>query len=257
MRCGGVRVGVLALAVWALPALWVGSAAAEPGSGPRQTIDQTFTAKRASSPTGVGYTGRYHAAGNPDADPPFMRRMVFFPPRGFRFDTSVPERCGASDLELSMNGPAACPEGSRLGGGTTEGVFMAPLAHSVVIDRYTHTLDVMNNTDEQIILVESEGFTVVRGRFRPDGSVEFNSPTCFPPPPSGACADDYVLQLGSSTFLPRYTKTSAGRVRSYATTPPKCPARGFWRSKVRFWWADGSVDTVATDQPCKRPRNRR
>jgi hypothetical protein len=249
MRFPGVRVCLWVQLVWVLSALWAAGAAAEPGSGPHATVDQTFTTTRPDSPTGIGFTGRYHAAGDEDSYPPFMRRMVFTPPPGMRYDTSVPKRCSASDFELSMNGPAACPEGSRLGGGTTEGVFFAPLADSVVIDRYTHNVDVMNNTKEQIILIEAEGYAVVRGHFRRDGSIRFNLPTCFPTPPTG-CVDDHVLQLGTSTFLPPYTKTSDGNVRSYATTPPTCPASGHWTTTVSFWWSDGSVENVATTQPC-------
>ncbi|HEX8065485.1 MAG TPA: hypothetical protein VF520_03040 [Thermoleophilaceae bacterium] len=246
-----------ALLVWALTAVCAAAAAAQPGTGPRETVDQGLTTTRPNAPTGFTFTGRYHAAGDPEGEPPFLRRMVFYPPRGLRYDTSVPERCTASDLELELQGAAACPEGSRIGGGTTEGVFYAPVADGVVFDRYTHTVDVMNNEDEQIVLVNSEGSTVVRGRLRPDGSLEFVTTTCFPSTkPMAECPDDYVLQLGSSTNLPPYTRTENGRVRSYATTPPTCPARGYWKSVIRFWWADGSEDAVATRQPCSRPRKR-
>jgi hypothetical protein len=117
----------------------------------------------------------------------------------FRYDTSVPEQCTADDFELQFRGPAACPEGSRLG----------------------------------------------------------EPPTCFPSIPPGQCLDDHIIQLKTSTFLPPYTKTADGRVRSYATTPPKCPAKGHWRTTVQFSWADGSVDDVVTKQRCKRPRKRR
>lgn len=251
------RVALALQLLGALSALSAAGAAAEPGSGPRATVDQSYTTKQPSSPTGLRFSGRYHAAGDEKGDPPFMRRMVFYPPPGVRYDTSVPDRCSASDFELGFEGPAACPAGSRLGGGTTEGVFMAPFAHDVVVDRFKHNLYVVNNTNEQIVLVESEGFTVVRGRIHPDGSIEFSPPTCFPAPSTGRCVDDHVLQLGSSTFLPSYTKTSGGRVRSYATTPARCPARGYWETRVRFWWADGSEDNVVTRQPCKRPRKSR
>jgi hypothetical protein len=254
MRHRAVRAGLLVLVICALSALWAAAAAAQPGTGPRETVDQSFTTTRPSSPTGVSYTGGYHAAGNPKGNPPYMRRMVFYPPRGMRYDTSVPERCSASDLELEVRGPAACPAGSRLGGGTVEGLFYEPIGHAFVFDHYKHTVDVMNNANEQIVLVKSEGFTVVRGRNRPDGSIEYTPPTCFPAPPTGKCADDYVLQLRSSTFLPPYKTTSGGRLRSYATTPAKCPAQGYWRTTIRFWWADGSVDTVATQQPCRPAR---
>ena len=43
-----------------------------------------------------------------------------------------------------------------------------------------------------------------------------------------------------------YTKGSA----SYLTTPPTCPASGHWETPISYWWADGTKDTVVTEQPC-------
>ena len=230
-------------------------ASAEPGSGKYGTVDQTFTTTAPGSPTGLGFTGTYHAADDPNGDPPFMEKMTFYPPAGMRYDTSVPEACTASDFELSMQGPAACPEGSQLGDGNTQGVFFVPFAHDFTVDRYTHNIYVMNNVNEQIILVEAEGYAVVRGKFQPDGSLEFASPTCFPTPPAG-CADDHVLQTATTSTVPEYT-TAAD---TYATTPPTCPDTGSWSSQVRFWWKTGEVETIETTQPCsapkKKPRNR-
>jgi hypothetical protein len=248
MRSRAVR-GVLL--IWALCALWPAAAAAQPGSGPRENVDQRFTSTRPSSPTGVSFTGRYHAAGDPKGNPPYLYRMTFYPPRGFRYDTSVPKRCSASDVQLQVQGPSACPLGSRLGGGTVEGIFYVPITDSIVFDHYKHTVDVMNAANEQIVLVKSEGYTVVRGKVRPDNSIEFTPTTCFPAPPTGKCADDYILQLASSTVLQLYKRKVAGHVRSYATTPPRCPATGFWRSTIRIWWGNGAVDSVVTKQPCR------
>lgn len=242
MGTWGVRVCLLVTALFALCAA---SAAAEPGSGPHETVDQTFTTTQPNAPTGVGYSGRYHAAGDEQGEPPHMKRMAFYPPEGFRYDTSVPDLCTANDFELSMNGPAACPEGSRIGGGETRGILQAPLADNVVIDRYTHTIDIMNNANEQIVLIKAEGYAVVRGKFQPDGSLEFNNPTCFPQPPSG-CVDDHVIQLSTTSFIPAYTNESG----SYATTPPTCPASGYWTTRIAFWWSDGSFDDVPTTQAC-------
>src|SRR4051812_18647295 len=123
-----------------------------------------------------------------------------------------------------------------------------PVTHSGVFDHFTHHLDIVNNANEQIMLVESEGWTVIRGKMNADGSIEFAGPTCFPAPPAGGCADDYIIQLGSTTSIPLYTNAKG----SYATTPPTCPARRYWQTTVRFWWADGTTDTVVTRQPCKR-----
>jgi hypothetical protein len=244
------------MAAAGLSAVLTAGAGAQPVSGPRETVDQSLTTARPSSPTGAGYTGVYHAPGNPQGNPPYLRRMVFYPPRGMRYDTTVSERCAATDVELQVRGPAACPAGSRIGGGTVEGLFEEPVGHAFLIDHYKHTVDVMNGANEQIVLIKSEGYTVVRGQIRPDGSIEFNPTTCFPAPPAGPCADDYIRQLKSSSFLPAYTKTDGGRVRAYATTPRKCPARRYWRMGVRFWWSDGSVDRVVNKEPCKRPRKR-
>ncbi len=249
MRPRVVRTGVLA---YVLCLLFAAGALAGTASGPRETIEQSFTTKRPNTPTGLSWSGRYHAAGDEDGHPPYMRRMTFYPPRGMRYDTSVPEQCSASDFELSMNGPAACPETSLLGDGTTEGVFWEPVAQSFVIDEFKHNLYVVNNENEQIVLVEAEGYSVVRGQFHPDGSIEFNPPTCFPTPPTGECLTDHVLQLGSSTFIPPYTRGSGDQVRSYATTPARCPARRYWKSAVHFWWADGSEDHVVARQRCRR-----
>jgi hypothetical protein len=253
MRHLVLRASLLVQLLCLLSALWGAGAAAQPGTGPRETVDQEFTTTRPDSPTGLSFTGSYHAAGDMNGNPPYMRRMVFYPPPGMRYDTSVPERCSASDIELQVMGPAACPAGSRLGGGATEGLFQVPFAHDFVFDHYEHPIHVFNNTNEQIVLVESEGYTVVRGRFGPDGSLAWEQPTCFPTPPVGDCVDDYIVQLKTSSVLPPYTRTDSGGVRSYATTPPTCPAEGHWQTTVRFWWADGSADSVVTTQPCSGP----
>ncbi|MDQ3933800.1 MAG: hypothetical protein M3340_04125 [Actinomycetota bacterium] len=250
MRSLVIRGGLLTQLCCLVSAVLAGGALAEPGSGPRGTVDQTFTTTAPASPTGIGFTARYHAEGDPNSDPPFMERMVFFPPEGMRYDTRVPDACTASDLELQASGPAACPEGSRLGGGTTQGVFFVPFTDRVVLDRYTHNVYVMNNVKEQIVLVEAEGYSVLRGRFKRDGSLAFELPTCFPTPPTGECVEDHVLQTATSTFLPEYTRTVDGEPRSYATTPPACPASGYWETRVRLSWSTGDVDDVVTRQPC-------
>jgi hypothetical protein len=238
---GWLSVSVIVLAF----VLWMPGAAAA-ATGPHETVDETFTMTQPGAPTGLSFTGRYHAAGDENGNPPFMRRMVFYLPSRMRLDTSVPPRCSATDAQLSIEGPDACPAGSRLGGGMTNGIFFAPLAQSVVIDRYNHTIDVMNAADEQVMLVHAEGYSVVHGQVGADGSLAFESPTCFPTPPTG-CADDYVLQLGSSVNLPAYTTASG---QSYATTLPACAASGHWTTTIAFWWSDGSLDRVPTTQPC-------
>lgn len=238
---GGLRLASCSsvLLALALPC----AAAAAPVSGPHEVVESRFTTTVPGAPTGFHYTGRYHAAGDPSGDPPYMRRMVSYPPPGLRFDTGAVERCTATDLELALRGPDACPPGSRLGGGTAEGRFMGMPS--------TLQLDMFNNTNEQILVARTPFVaTVARGTIHPDQSVDFASPTCYPALNPPGCPADTALQLGSDVSLPVMTRGS----RSYMTTPPACPPSGRWETPVRFWWADGTVDTVVTEQPCERAR---
>src|SRR5205085_2705946 len=198
-RHRAVRVGLLMVA--AAASAWPACAAAAPASGPHETLDSRFTTTQPGAPAGFNFTGTYHAAGDPAGDPPYMRRMISYSPRGQRFDTSVPDRCSASDLELATSGAAACPDGSRLGGGMTTTRFLGMFQSTVDVD-------FLNNTGEQIILVRSPRLsTVARGMIHPDGSVEFASPTCFPSIQSLGCPVDSVLQLQSTISVPQYTRS--------------------------------------------------
>src|SRR5439155_8135456 len=125
----------------------------------------------------------------------------------------------------------------RLGGGQLMGLWLGRF-------RSTFQMDMFNNTGEQVVVARSPMIaTVVRGRVAPDGSsIQWDSPTCWPTPPTGCQADD-ALQLGAVQRVPPYTRRVNGRVRSYITTPPRCPRRGYWRTPVRLWWADGTMDT--------------
>jgi len=251
LRQRAVRAGLLIQLSLASVGAVAGSAAGNPVSGPHETIDNRLTTTQPNAPSGFAFDGTYHAAGNPRGNPPYMRRMIFYNRSGTRYDTSVPARCSASDVELEMRGAAACPAGSRIGGGMSTALFMGRFSSTVQVDFF-------NNTNQQIILARSPFVsTVARGRIFPDGSTEFASPTCFPYVPPAGCPVDTLLQMKSSITVPPFTKTSNGVTRSYLTTPRTCPATGRWNSPVRLWWADGTVDTVVIPQPCTRPRESR
>jgi hypothetical protein len=221
---------------------WPATAAAAPASFPHGTLDSQLTTTKPNTPTGGSYDGRYHAANDPDADPPYMQRMIFYEPAGMRRDTSVPAQCTASDVELALRGPDACPAGSQIGQGESTTKLMG--------EATTVQLQMFNNADQQIILARSPLVTsIARGRIHPDGSIEFASPTCYPSVPGVTCPVDTVLQIQTHMETPAY-RDAAGR--SYLTTPPKCPKAGHWRTTIRFWWKDGTEDTVVSTQPCSR-----
>jgi hypothetical protein len=239
----GVVAAITAAVALALPAA---PASAEPVSFAHGTLEQQLTTTKPNSPTGWKYDGRYHAAGDPSQDPPYMRRMTFYPPPGQRYDFSVPEQCTASDLELQLRGPSGCPAGSRVAGGVAYGKFMGESTELPV--------DVFNNEREQVMVVSTPLVpTVIRGEFGDDGSITYESPTCFPALPPG-CPIDTALQTGSSVSGQPVTRVIDGVRRSYITTPAKCPKSSHWSGMIHFWWADGTEDDVAVKQPCTRPK---
>jgi hypothetical protein len=148
------RLGVLIQVMLVLAIVAPAPAAATPVSGPRETVDSRLTTKQPNAAAGFHYTGRYHAAGDPNGDPPYMRKMISYNPSGRRYDTSVPARCTATDVELALRGVDACPPGSRLGGGKVEGKFMGFAPNTLDVD-------VVNNTGEQIFIVRSPAFATV------------------------------------------------------------------------------------------------
>lgn len=241
------RIFVLVVVALAGAAAYAASAAAQPVSGPHEVVDNTATTTQPGAPSGFHYSGTYHAANDPKGDPPYMRKMRFYEPAGQIYDTTVPPQCTASDVELALRGVDACPAGSRLGGGESTSKFMGQFPSTL-------QMDFVNGKGEQIILAHSPIVTsIARGKILPDGSVQYESPTCFPTVDPVGCPVDNVLQMHSEMNVPAYTKTIDGKVRSYMTTPSTCPASGHWETPIQFWWADGSSETVVTKQPCTQP----
>jgi hypothetical protein len=248
-----LRTAIAALLASALLALTASSALAAPTSFERGTVDQSYTTTKPAKPTGVGFEGTFHAAGDPQGEPPAMTKLVYHPPAGFRYDTSVPDQCTATDAQLSMQGPDACPPGSVIGTGTAEGLLYDPTA-TFLIHEFKHEITIVNNANEQIVLMKNEGYTVIRGKFRADGALEFNPPTCFPWPQSvAACpAHNAILDYNATMVQPYVTDSG-----SYATTPGRCPRDRTWDTTIEMHWNDGAVDNIVTEQPCTRKKRRR
>jgi hypothetical protein len=208
-------------------------------------LEGQLSTRTPGSPTGTTYTGNYHAADDPDRDPPQMGGMIFYPTPGFRYDTRVPVRCTASDQELALSGGEACPRDSQIGGGSVRSKFMG---------FETETPVQAFNYASEVVMVARSPFvaTVIRGQIRRDQSVEWRPPRCYPALAPRGCPADNVLQLSSAIRFPPYVRGG----RSYMTTAPTCPRSRSWRSRIRFWWDDGSEYTVVVRNPCRRSRRR-
>ncbi len=238
----------LAVAIVAVAALAVPGAAAAakrapitgPVSGPHETVLISTTTERPGASAGFGYAASYHGG--------TLRRLVIVLPRGTRSDTSVPGQCTASDMEIMLLGESACPASARVGSGqaTIEQFGLGQATYDSVL---------YNAAGQQLELVESGGrvisvvHTYVHGRTL-DGPV----PTCVTGgnPPNGCPFDEVSLISNHLQTVP----ISAGG-RNYGTTPPTCPRSRVWKGRLRFYYADGSVDRLVYHVPCRPTRLRR
>lgn len=232
-----VRTFIAVAAVTLLPAA---AAQAQPVKFRHGSADDRFTTRTPGAATGFGYDGVYHAAGHAKSPPPYMKKMTFYTAPGQRYDTKAAPACTAGDTELAIRGPAACPPGSRLGGGKVVGMFMG--------ERNELDADFFNAPGEQIILARSPVFaSVSRGKIAPDMTVTYQAPTCYPYLLPAPCTVDNALQVESHMKVARHV--SGGR--AYMRTPSRCPKSGHWTTPIRFWWKDGTTDLVRTKQPCR------
>jgi hypothetical protein len=241
---GGVVV-ILAL-------VWPAAPGATPASGPHETVDVFTSATLPNSSGSLGYAARYHAAGDPNGDPPALRHLIIELPAGTRIDTSVPVRCTASDDEIRSTGEAACPPAARVGSGQAT-VKVAGLGvttfDTVLYNARDDLLELIKSGDRVLSVIH----TYIHGTTL-DGPV----PTCLTGgnPPDGCPFDQLTLLANHLDVQPISTGHGAAR-RNYGTTPPTCPKSGRWRAHVRLFYGDGTVETVSPTQPCTRPKSRR
>src|SRR4051812_6154390 len=108
-RWTGMGIAVALLA----PACALGAADA-----PRQTASFTWTTTARSAPTGYSMAVDIDDPSDPEAKPHSLRELVIEFPPGTRTDTTAVPQCHATDAELMLEGAAACPGDTRIGGGT-------------------------------------------------------------------------------------------------------------------------------------------
>jgi hypothetical protein len=218
--------------------------AAAQDSGSRQTAKLKFTSKHPGAPTGLTFKVDYVNPADPAAKPPAVAQVVEKLARGARFDTTVPEACTASDPELMLLGPSACPPGSQV----AEGVITLDTGLPQPGRFITSPAEFFNNFGEfiflnQVLATESPR-VVSRARVRRRSYVS-NAPFLPGTPPDGAAVDTVKVD-GFAV-----TRDFDGHVRSYVTTPPRCPERGYWLNRATFTYFDGVSQTVRTRSRCR------
>ena len=238
MRVALATALVLALLVAVAPA-------ADP---PYQMSSYTLSAKGPASPTAERFKFDYVNPDDPAAKPPAVTQVVTILPRGARYDTSVPGSCTASDEELELQGGAACPPDSAIGGGVVTVDTGVPGPGRTV----TADVEFFNNAEDpdgEFVYVNtvrgSSARTVIRADVTNRRTVT-NVDMLPGTPPDGGAIDTVDVKVA------QVVRTIDGKRRSYITTPRRCPAGRRWIAKVRFSYGDDYSQVVATPNPCKR-----
>ena len=213
-----------------------------------QSSEYTLDQKRPDRPTGEQFKFDYVNPDDPDAKPPVVKRVVTILPRGAAYDVAVPGSCTASDEELMLQGAAACPEDSRIGGGVITVDTGMPGPGRIV----TADTEFFNNAEDpegEFIYLNtirgSSARTIVRADVAGRTTVT-EAPMLPGTPPDGGAIDTVDVEVE------RVVRTIDGERRAYITTPPKCRRSKRWIARVRFTYDGDYSQTVATVNPCKR-----
>jgi hypothetical protein len=215
-------------------------------AGPRANYRQAFSTPVPGASAGTDTQIVYKNPADPKAKPIPVRREVFTFPKGTGFDNSVVPECDASDLEVQLEGVAACPPASRTGGGRGDTSMTGfPGAGDTQLQ-----VDGFNYASGTLLIGQPKGFplrfptrAVRRGRV-----ITVNVPRTPGGPPDGESA----LHRVHNVFGAR----SRGR-RAYTRTPRSCPSSGVWTFSARFTFADGAVEHDVYRMPCHRSRPHR
>jgi hypothetical protein len=231
----------LVLACGVVLALW-GTATTGAQTGARQSATAKFVKQRPGVPSGLRFRVDYVNPNDPNAKPPAVSKVVETLARGARFDTSVPERCEATDAELLRLGEGACPPGSKVGTGYIRIDTGFPEPNRFLEEDVAF----LNNTNELIFLTTDRAYGV---RFVSRATVQGRRLTSSAPPLPGTPPDGGAIDV-VRTHLAQISKVAGGEVRGYITTPLRCPQSHRWVNSLRFTYADGVTQSVASPSRC-------
>lgn len=238
----GPRRALCVLLLGALaPGFAPGFASAQDPSS-RQTANLAFAEQRPGVASALAFEIDYRNPNDPDGKPPAVSKVVTTLAAGAQFDTSVPERCAATDAELVAQGELACPAESKVGGG-----FVRVDTGLAGPGRFLDTdVSLLNAADELILLFtdRASGANVPVRAAVEGGTTTTNSPPLPGAPPDGGAVDVVDLRFEA------VTRTIDGEQRAYVATPDRCPDSGAWVNTIEFTYPDGVSQTVATSSAC-------
>ncbi|HEX8744205.1 MAG TPA: hypothetical protein VF712_13830 [Thermoleophilaceae bacterium] len=233
----------------AIAAAAICGAAAADAAVPRQVGSLTYTTTVPAAPAGLVANFEFQNPEDPSLKPHAAATMVVHRPAGSVIDTTVPDQCRASNAELMIQGPAACPPGSRIG----TAVAVSDTGSSGPLPRFTRTnITNLNNQDEIIGVGENEDLPLIRpvDRTKIEGD---RTTTNFPTLPGQPPPDHFTAFKSLRLQYPPYVREG----RTYNRTPPTCPASGYWTITIEFTYRDGVTETVESRSPCVQPTSLR
>lgn len=234
------RIAVATLA--AVLVAFVVHAGASAGPDSRQAGELVLTSAEPGSSSGWRFAVDYVNPTDPAAKPHAVRTVVTQLAPGSTFDTSVPERCTASDAQLMAQGASACPAGSRVGEGYLRLDTGLPDP-----GRFIESDILFFNAEGQVVFLNTEresGARLVTRSAVKGGRTVSMAPPLPGAPPDGAAIDVVRVELNE------VSREVDGELHSYVSTPPGCPASGEWAHSIEFTYADGVTQTVDSASSC-------
>jgi len=232
------------IAAVALLAALTAAPAARAADGARQSGAFTWTTAQPGAPTGYTMAVDFFDPADPAAKPHTLKTLTVRFPRGAVVDTTVLPQCKATDAELYLEGPAACPRDTAIGGGTIvtdTGSTMSGVPRYAVND-----VTQFNNQDEVIGVAVSRTDPPVTAvsRSKLEGQT---STTEIPVFPGGPPPEPFTAFRQMRLSVPAIVRDR----RPYAVAPPTCPRRGFWTIEMTFAYYDAVSQTIASHSPCR------
>lgn len=195
-----------------------------------------FTSRRPDSTTGAHLIAAVHR-GSPEEKPSPLRTETLTLPPGARFNGRAVPACQATDQEIQMLGPAACPAASQVGSGTLQVALGSPS------DPETADVTIFNWGRGTVEVVTAPGtgrtLAIDRGDFTGPGQLTNHPPNAPGGPP------DFRASVSAVDFT--YRDVPGG----FITTSERCPSSGMWTSRVSYSTADGRSYQATAATPCE------
>src|SRR5215208_3022623 len=227
------------LAAAAVLVACTGMADAAAAQQARVEYSDAFTTQQPGAASGRHNVNLYSAAADPAGKSPALKHLKITLPPGARFDTAAVERCKASDPEIIATRDDACPPDSLVG---TE-VYIVDTGFPEPNRFVTVDIKFFNEADGLKVFTEdrSAGSRLVNHAKLTTNTYDLDYPPLPGTPPEGG-----TNRSEDATFA-----AAAGPGGSFLTTPPSCPAAGYWTFHATFTYVNGEVHEKESRSPCQ------